>query len=157
MIAFSRLQDGIWLINADGSGLRHLFEPAEGEVGKTGVVAVMKNGPGPVLMIRADMDGLPVEERNELPFRSRARGFFNGDSVPVMHACGHDTHVAILMGVAEALAADRANLAGTVKFMFQPAEEGPPGESTAARLWGFDVLGDPTLHFVGPPTLVKMA
>ena len=116
--------------------LRSLGMETKTGVAHTGVVGVLKGArPGPVILLRADMDGLPVEERNDLPFRSRARGFFNGDSVPVMHACGHDTHVAILMGVAEALAADRANLAGTVKFMFQPAEEGPPaGEKGGAEL-----------------------
>lgn len=116
--------------------LRALGIETKTGVAHTGVVGLLKGGkPGPVMLLRADMDGLPVEERNELPFASKARAEFNGATVPVMHACGHDTHVAILMGVAEVLAADRANLAGTVKFMFQPAEEGPPaGEKGGAEL-----------------------
>jgi len=128
--------------------LRSLGIETRTGVAHTGVVGVLRGGkPGPVILLRADMDGLPVEERNALPFRSRARGFFNGDSVAVMHACGHDAHVAILMGVAEVLAADRANLAGTVKFMFQPAEEGPPlGEKGGAELMVAEgVLSEPTV------------
>jgi len=105
-------------------------------VAHTGVVGVLEGGrPGPVVMLRADMDGLPVEERNDLPFRSQARGEYNGQDVPVMHACGHDSHVAILMGAAEVLAALRDELPGTVKFVFQPAEEGAPiGEEGGAEL-----------------------
>jgi amidohydrolase len=88
-----------------------------------------------VVALRADMDGLPVQERNDLPFRSQATGDYMGETVPVMHACGHDTHVAILMGVAEALADMRDELPGTVMFLFQPAEEGaPPGEEGGAEL-----------------------
>jgi amidohydrolase len=129
--------------------LRALGIETKTGVARTGVVGVLRGGkPGPVILLRADMDGLPVEERNALPFRSRARGVFNGDSVPVMHACGHDTHVAILMGVAEVLAGDRANLAGTVKFMFQPAEEGPPvGERGGAELMIAEgILADPKVE-----------
>jgi amidohydrolase len=102
----------------------------------TGVVGVLEGGkPGPVVLLRADMDGLPVPERNDLPFRSTAIGEYNGKEVPVMHACGHDTHVAILMGVAKILAELRDDLPGTVKFMFQPAEEGAPkGEQGGAEL-----------------------
>jgi amidohydrolase len=105
-------------------------------VAHTGVVGILKGGkPGPVVMLRADMDGLPVEERNDLPFRSEARGEYNGEDVPVMHACGHDTHVAILMAAAEVLSAMRADLPGTVKFVFQPAEEGAPiGEEGGAEM-----------------------
>ena len=105
-------------------------------VAHTGVVGVLEGGqPGPVVALRADMDALPVPERNDLPFRSRAVGEYRGEEVPVMHACGHDTHVAILMGVAEALAGMRDELQGTVKFIFQPAEEGPPeGEEGGADL-----------------------
>lgn len=105
-------------------------------VAHTGVVGILKGGkPGPVVLLRADMDGLPVEERGDLPFRSQARGEFNGLDVPVMHACGHDSHVAILMGAAEVLSALRDDLPGTVKFVFQPAEEGPPqGEEGGAEL-----------------------
>lgn len=91
--------------------------------------------PGPVVALRADMDALPVREQTGLPFASRARGKYNGQEVPVMHACGHDTHVAMLMGTAEVLATNRERLAGTVKFIFQPAEEGAPaGEESGASL-----------------------
>lgn len=105
-------------------------------VAHTGVVGILRGGrPGPTILLRADMDALPVEERNDLPFRSTATAEFNGETVPVMHACGHDTHVAIMMGVAEAMAAMRDDLPGTVKFVFQPAEEGPPeGEEGGAEL-----------------------
>ena len=111
------------------------IEVTEG-VAHTGVVGILRGGrPGPTILLRADMDGLPVEERNDLPFRSRATGEYNGETVPVMHACGHDTHVAILMGVAEAMAAMRDEIPGTVKFVFQPAEEGAPlGEEGGAEL-----------------------
>jgi amidohydrolase len=105
-------------------------------VAHTGVVGLLRGGkPGPVVLLRADMDGLPVPERNDLPFRSTAVGEYNGDEVPVMHACGHDSHVAMLMGVAEILADMRDDLPGTVKFVFQPAEEGAPkGEEGGAEL-----------------------
>jgi amidohydrolase len=93
-------------------------------VGGHGVVGVLRGGrPGPVVALRADMDALPVTEENDLPFRSRVRAQVNGQDVGVMHACGHDTHVAMLMGAAEVLAAVRAQLPGTIKFVFQPAEE----------------------------------
>lgn len=105
-------------------------------IAKTGVVGILKGGlPGPVVGLRADMDGLPVLESNDLPFASKAKGEFNGQEVPVMHACGHDTHVAILMGVAEVLSSMKKDLKGTVKFVFQPAEEGAPaGEEGGAKL-----------------------
>ncbi len=105
-------------------------------VAKTGVVGILKGGkPGPVVALRADMDGLPVTERIQLPFMSKAKAQFNGQEVGVMHACGHDTHVAILMGVAEILSSMKSDLKGTVKFIFQPAEEGPPfGEEGGAEL-----------------------
>lgn len=105
-------------------------------VAHTGVVGILEGGkPGPVIAIRADMDGLPIAERNELPFKSNAKGEYNGQDVGVMHACGHDTHVAILMGVAEVLVAQKKDLAGTVKFIFQPAEEGTPkGEEGGAEM-----------------------
>ncbi len=101
----------------------------------TGVVGVLKgNKPGKVVALRADMDGLPVTERNSLPYKSQATAIFNNQQTGVMHACGHDTHVAILMGVAEILA-EKRDFAGTVKFIFQPAEEGPPaGEKGGALL-----------------------
>lgn len=105
-------------------------------VGKTGVVGVLRGGkPGPVVALRADMDALPVTELVDLPFKSTVRTEFNGQQVGVMHACGHDTHVAMLMGAAEVLAGMRADIAGTVKFIFQPAEEGAPrGERGGAGL-----------------------
>jgi amidohydrolase len=104
-------------------------------VAHTGVVAVLKGGrPGPRIALRADMDALPVTERGNLPFASKARGTFNGQDVGVMHACGHDAHTAILLGVATALAKVRDTLPGEVVFVFQPSEEGPPeGETGGAR------------------------
>jgi amidohydrolase len=105
-------------------------------VAHTGVVALLKGGlPGPVVALRADMDALPVAEEVDLPFASKVRTEWNGEQVGVMHACGHDAHIAILMGVAELLAGLRAQLRGTVKFIFQPAEELPPeGEEGGAKL-----------------------
>jgi amidohydrolase len=105
-------------------------------VAYTGVVGILKGAkPGPVIALRADMDALPVTERNSLPFASKERTTFNGVETGVMHACGHDSHVAILMAVAEVLAKNRNELKGTVKFIFQPAEEGPPaGEEGGADL-----------------------
>lgn len=105
-------------------------------VAKTGVVGILKGGkPGPVVALRADMDGLPVPERTPLPFASKVKAQFNGEQVNVMHACGHDTHMAILMGVAEVMASMKNDIKGTVKFIFQPAEEGPPfGEEGGAEL-----------------------
>ncbi|MBT8235846.1 MAG: amidohydrolase [Bacteroidia bacterium] len=105
-------------------------------VAHTGVVGLLKGDlPGKVVALRADIDALPVTERNDLPYRSQATSEFMGESVGVMHACGHDTHVAILMGVAEILAAQKDKIKGSVKFIFQPAEEGPPpGEEGGALL-----------------------
>ena len=105
-------------------------------VAKTGVVAVLVGGkPGPVVALRADMDALPVVEAVDLPFASKVKGEYEGKEVGVMHACGHDTHVAILMGVAEMFAKIKDQLPGTIKFIFQPAEEGPPrGEEGGAAL-----------------------
>ncbi|MCJ7465291.1 MAG: amidohydrolase [Maribacter sp.] len=105
-------------------------------VAYTGVVGVLKgNRPGKVIALRADIDGLPVTERNDLPFKSTVTTEYNGETVGVMHACGHDTHTAILMGVAEVLAKNKDKVNGTVKFIFQPAEEGPPpGEEGGAAL-----------------------
>lgn len=104
-------------------------------VAKTGVVGVLKGKrPGKVVALRADIDALPVKERADLDFKSKATGEYLGEEIPVMHACGHDTHIAILMGVAEILAKNN-DFAGTVKFIFQPAEEGaPPGEEGGAEL-----------------------
>ena len=105
-------------------------------VAKTGVVGILKGGkPGPVVALRADMDALPVTERVNIPFASKAMGEYNGQQVGVMHACGHDSHIAMLMGTAEILASIKSELKGTVKFIFQPAEEGPPeGEEGGAAL-----------------------
>ena len=105
-------------------------------VAHTGVVGVLKgNSDGKVVALRADIDALPVTERNDLPFKSTVTSEFLGEKVGVMHACGHDTHTAILMGVAEVLAKNKNKIKGTVKFIFQPAEEGPPpGEEGGALL-----------------------
>lgn len=98
------------------------------KVGKTGVVAMMKNGPGPVLMLRADMDGLPVAEQTGLPFASRATGKLpDGTTTPVMHACGHDTHIASWLGTARRLAAVKDQWSGTLMMVLQPAEETSEG------------------------------
>ncbi|MDF7814290.1 amidohydrolase [Hymenobacter sp. YC55] len=105
-------------------------------VARTGVVGILKGGkPGPVVALRADMDGLPVTEAASLPFASKARTTYNGQEVGVMHACGHDTHVAMLLGAAEVLSQVKKDLPGTIKFIFQPAEEGSlPGVVGGARL-----------------------
>ena len=110
------------------------FEVREG-VAVTGVVATLKGGkPGPVVALRADMDALPVKEQVDVPFASKARAVWDGKEVDVMHACGHDGHVAILMGVAEVLASMKDQLPGTVKLLFQPAEEKlPNGEIGGSR------------------------
>ena len=107
--------------------LRKLGIEVKTGIAKTGVVGVLKGAqPGPVIGLRADMDGLPVTERNSLPFASKETAEYNGQKVGVMHACGHDSHVAMLMGAAEVLAGMKSKLKGTVVFIFQPAEEGPP-------------------------------
>jgi amidohydrolase len=105
-------------------------------IAKTGVVGILKGAkPGGVIALRADMDALPVTERTPVLFASTAKAMYNGKETGVMHACGHDAHVAILMGVAEILAGMKNELKGTVKFIFQPAEEGPPeGEEGGADL-----------------------
>jgi amidohydrolase len=105
-------------------------------VAKTGVVALLEtNKPGPVIALRADMDALPVTERNSLPFASKEKAVYNGQETGVMHACGHDSHIAILMAVAEILSKNKSELKGTLKFIFQPAEEGSPnGEEGGADL-----------------------
>ena len=112
------------------------FDEIRTGVAHTGVVGLLKGGlPGPVVALRADMDALPVTEEVDLPFASKARAPWNGEEVGVMHACGHDCHVAILMGVATILAGLRARLRGSVKFIFQPAEEMPPeGEEGGAKM-----------------------
>lgn len=116
--------------------LRSLGLEVKEKVAKTGVVGILRGTrPGPVIALRADMDGLPVTERVDLPFASKARGTYNGQETGVMHACGHDAHVAMLMSVAEILSGMKKDLAGTVKFVFQPSEEGAPeGEEGGASL-----------------------
>jgi amidohydrolase len=109
--------------------LRALGMEVQTEVAHTGVVGTLRGGDGPVVALRADMDALPVTELVDLPFASKAKGVYQGREVGVMHACGHDNHVAILMGVAEVLAGMGDELPGTVKFIFQPAEEGTPDGS----------------------------
>jgi len=118
--------------------LKDLGMEVQTEVAKTGVVGILKGGgkdTGKVVALRADIDALPVTERNDLPFKSTVTETFLGTETGVMHACGHDTHIAILMGVAEVLSENKNLINGTVKFIFQPAEEGPPpGEEGGAKL-----------------------
>ena len=116
--------------------LRSLGMEVQEGVAHTGVVGLLKGAkPGPCIALRADMDALPVTERVNIPFASKARAVYNGQEVGVMHACGHDTHVAMLMATAEVLAAFRNEIQGTIKFIFQPAEEGAPeGEEGGASL-----------------------
>ncbi|WP_418500892.1 amidohydrolase [Flagellimonas sp.] len=116
--------------------LRALGIEVQTGVAHTGVVGLLKgNRPGKVVALRADIDALPVTERNDLPFKSTVTSEYLGQEVGVMHACGHDTHIAIMMGVAEVLSKNKDKIRGTVKFIFQPAEEGPPpGEEGGAEL-----------------------
>ncbi len=116
--------------------LRSLGLEVKEGVGKTGVIGLLRGAkPGPVIGLRADMDGLPLVERTNVPFASRVKTTYNGQDVGAMHACGHDAHVAILMSVAEILSGIKKDLKGAVKFVFQPAEEGPPaGEEGGAPL-----------------------
>jgi amidohydrolase len=116
--------------------LRKLGLEVKTGVARHGVVALLKGGkPGPVVAVRADMDALPVTEQTDLPFASKVRTTFLGQEVGVMHACGHDIHTAVQLGVATVLSAMKADLPGTVKFIFQPAEEGPPtGETGGASV-----------------------
>src|SRR6201996_1914104 len=104
-------------------------------VATTGVVGILRGGnPGPVVALRADMDALPITERTDVPFASKVKTMYMGQEVGVMHACGHDSHMAILMATAEILTSMKKDLHGTVKFIFQPAEEGlPPGEKGGAE------------------------
>ncbi|PWT90170.1 MAG: amidohydrolase [Acidobacteria bacterium] len=105
-------------------------------VAKTGVVGILRGAkPGPVIALRADMDALPIKERGDLPFKSTVTSEYMGETVPVMHACGHDAHIAMLLGTADVLSSMKEQLAGTVKFIFQPAEEtAPPDEEGGAPL-----------------------
>ena len=116
--------------------LRKLGLEVRTEVAHTGVVGVLRGGqPGPVVALRADMDALPVTEAVDVPFASKVKAVYNGREVGVMHACGHDVHTAVLMAVAQVLSQMRDELPGTVKFIFQPAEEGAPkGEAGGAKL-----------------------
>jgi amidohydrolase len=116
--------------------LKKLGLEVKENVAKTGVVGILRGGkPGPCIALRADMDALPIVERPNVPFASREKSVYNGQEVGVMHACGHDSHIAILMSVAEILASIKNDIRGTVKFIFQPAEEGPPeGEEGGAPL-----------------------
>ncbi|MCH8058678.1 MAG: amidohydrolase, partial [Proteobacteria bacterium] len=111
------------------------LEPKTG-IAHTGVFAIIEGGkPGPLVAIRADMDGLPVTEETGLPFASVARGEYNGQEVGVMHACGHDSHMAMVLGAASVLNAIKEQLPGSVMLIFQPAEEGAPaGEEGGAEL-----------------------
>ena len=108
----------------------------ETNIAKTGVVAILEGDqPGKVIAIRADIDGLPVTERNDLDFKSEVKTTFLNTETGVMHACGHDTHIAILMATAEVLSKHKDKIKGSIKFIFQPAEEGPPpGEEGGAKL-----------------------
>lgn len=120
------------------------LEPKTG-IASTGVVAIIEGGkPGPVVALRADMDALPVREEVDLPFASKATGTYRGNEVPVMHACGHDTHMAMLLGAAKALVAVKDELPGSVMLIFQPAEEGPPEGETggAERMLAEGLFGD---------------
>ena len=116
--------------------LRSLGLDVKENIARTGVVGILRGAkPGPCVALRADMDGLPVTERVNLPFASKEKTVYNNEEVGVMHACGHDAHVAILMSVADILSGLKPELKGTVKFIFQPAEEGPPdGEEGGAPL-----------------------
>ena len=126
--------------------LRGLGMEVRTGVGGTGVVGILRGGkPGKVVALRADMDGLPVTEMTDLPFKSRVRTQWNGQEVGVMHACGHDNHVSILMGTAEVLAGMKAQVPGTVVFIFQPAEEGPGG---AAPMIAEGVLENPKVDAI---------
>ncbi|MBV7417654.1 amidohydrolase [Comamonas sp. CMM03] len=118
--------------------LRKLGMEVKTGVAVTGVVGLLKGGkPGPVVALRADMDALPVKEQVDVPFASKAKGVFLGKEVDVMHACGHDAHVAILMATAEVLAGMKEQLPGSVKFIFQPAEETPATfEPDGQKIWG---------------------
>jgi len=131
--------------------LRSLGMEVREGVGGTGVVGVLKGGrPGRVVALRADMDALPVTEQVDLPFKSKVRAQYNGQEVGVMHACGHDNHVAILMGAAEVLSGMKARLPGTVVFIFQPAEEGghPKGGGGAQWMLVDGAFDDPKVDAV---------
>lgn len=128
--------------------LRMLGLEVREKVAKTGVVGILTGSkPGPVIGLRADMDALPIVELVDLPFASKQTSIYNGQQVGVMHACGHDTHVAMLMSVAEILSSFKNELKGTLVFVFQPSEEGPPeGEEGGAALMVKEgVMDDPKI------------
>ena len=121
--------------------LKSLGLEVQEKVAITGVVGILRGGkPGPVVALRADMDALPVTERGNLSFKSKVEVVYNGQKTGVMHACGHDSHVAMLMAVAEILASEKANLAGTVKFIFQPSEEGVYNEKGEKIISGAELM-----------------
>lgn len=131
--------------------LKNLGIEVKGGVAHTGVVGLLRTGkPGPVIAIRADMDALPVTEKDNLPFASKVKTEFNGKETGVMHACGHDAHTAILMAVAEILSRNRKDLKGAVKFIFQPSEEGAPAgeEGGAALMVKEGVLENPKVDVI---------
>ncbi|CAN5501873.1 M20 family metallopeptidase [soil metagenome] len=131
--------------------LKNLGLEVQTGVAKTGVVGVLKTGkPGPVIALRADMDALPVTERSNLSFASKEKTIYNGLETGVMHACGHDSHVAILMGVADILVKNKKDLKGMIKFIFQPAEEGGPvGQDRGANLMVKEgVLKNPNVEVI---------
>ncbi len=140
--------------------LRELGFEVDTGIAHTGVVGVLRGGrPGPVVAVRADMDALPVTEATDLPFLSVKRTIYLGQDVGVMHACGHDVHVAVQLGVASVLASMRDDIRGTVKLIFQPAEEGPPeGEEGGAELMVREgVLADPRPEVIfGLHTFARM-
>ena len=121
--------------------LKSLGLEVQEKVAITGVVGILRGAkPGPVIALRADMDALPVTERGNLPFKSKVEVVYNGQKTGVMHACGHDSHVAMLMAVAQILASEKANLAGTVKFIFQPSEEGVYNEKGEKIISGAELM-----------------
>ena len=134
------------------SHLKSLGIDVQYPVAKTGVVGILKGGkPGRVVALRADMDALTITERNSLPFMSKEKAIFNGQETGVMHACGHDAHMSILMAVAEILSKNKSELKGTVKFLFQPAEEGAPaadGTSGAELMIKEGVMENPKVDAV---------
>ena len=138
--------------------LKSLGLEVQTDVAHTGVVGILKGGkPGPVVALRADIDGLPVTERTPVPFASKVKSTYNGIETGVMHACGHDAHIAILMGTAEVLTKIKKDINGTVKFIFQPAEEGtPPGENGGAKMMVEEgVLKNPDVDAIFGYTLVQ--
>lgn len=133
------------------SKLKGLGLTVKSGVAKTGVVAILKgNKPGPVIALRADIDALPVIERSTLSYASKEIGEYNGQKVPVMHACGHDAHIAILLGTATVLSKMKNDIAGTIVFIFQPAEEGTPGteEGGAPMMIKEGVMDNPKVDVI---------